>query len=781
MRVPPPQSLRIDRRTLLRDAAERLGPRLPPGWRPGDPTDPGWQLLEQAAWMVESMSEALDRYPFAMLQQLVHLTGGSVVPARPALGVAAVEVARSGTLTTSHEEPAPATFCTRQTEDQDFVSFCPAEPSVTLRPWVGLRISRIDHGKVLDLGGSDENPQFGWAGPPAPDGAVNGEAIRFQIEADPALADELLQATCQAHEDRRREGSVGWLRLHHERQPGRPPTLVARVQVSGAFAALEGSPRPAEITGILSPLPGSTWVPPTLVSGDPALPRGVRGRPPLAGAEPGTIRVPDVPPDFPLDQLLVREPVPVPREVLRPMWDWICGLNSRLRGAPPRVLRAFGGGPQALGPSAWLGPLLNRGLVPSGVTAHVVHLRSRADERPTAGARVALVCPGSETATPSWAALGERGQIKPLSARLAWEIDVPVPSGPRARVTAWDLDDLDDARDILATVEGDLLGVIANAVLVVNAPVVRDGRQVEVTRATPLPVRLLHGDIVETLPPAASAPLALIEQEGETRVQDWCGVNLDPTQGLLCLNAPDREGVARRLRAGSLVHLRWYRRTDGNAGNVDAGDIALVETSGMRDPWIAGVTNPLPTTGGRDRESADVAMERLLSPATATPVLPADFERLIRHALGTARARWMVRCWSWAERSLVPAVWWPPDEGARPSELDRAGPEVLLVVLGPESGPLSPDELAEVRHEVDALMRGLGERLPVVQRAVVLPLHRLLVRGEAPVRLPSFVAPVDPIEDAQGRVARLPPGRLLLNAAITRAEPAAATPERTSP
>ena len=66
MRVPPPGLLKVDRGLLLQDVRERLAERIPHYANlDQDPTDPGWLLLEQAAWLVELLSEQLDAYPYA--------------------------------------------------------------------------------------------------------------------------------------------------------------------------------------------------------------------------------------------------------------------------------------------------------------------------------------------------------------------------------------------------------------------------------------------------------------------------------------------------------------------------------------------------------------------------------------------------------------------------------------------------------------------------------------------------------------------------------------------
>ena len=44
-----------------------------------DATDPAWVILEQAAWLVELLSEQLDRYPYHLVQEFVHMMGGASI------------------------------------------------------------------------------------------------------------------------------------------------------------------------------------------------------------------------------------------------------------------------------------------------------------------------------------------------------------------------------------------------------------------------------------------------------------------------------------------------------------------------------------------------------------------------------------------------------------------------------------------------------------------------------------------------------------------------------
>ena len=72
MRVPRPDLLKLTKESLLEDVRERLGEKYPDYKEESeyDATDPAWVILEQAAWLVELLSEQLDRYPYSMVQEL---------------------------------------------------------------------------------------------------------------------------------------------------------------------------------------------------------------------------------------------------------------------------------------------------------------------------------------------------------------------------------------------------------------------------------------------------------------------------------------------------------------------------------------------------------------------------------------------------------------------------------------------------------------------------------------------------------------------------------------
>ena len=176
-------------------------------------------------------------------------------------------------------------------------------------------------------------------------------------------------------------------------------------------------------------------------------------------------------------------------------------------------------------------------------------------------------------------------------------------------------------------------------------------------------------------------------------------------------------------------------------------------------------------------------MDRMFGPTGGVPVLASDFERSIRQALGARGYGWHIRCWTYAERALVSTALWPfggagaeadaESERVR-ARLDKAGPETLLVVLGPPDGQMSDADLDWARRTVRAMVRRLAARLPVVREAVVTrfwPLQ-LEARGAPPTDIitPSYdLQNMDgQLRDRVGRVAAsIPQATLVLNGAVT--------------
>jgi hypothetical protein len=123
---------------LLRDIRDRLSQRIP-AYGDDDirPTDPGWLMIEEAAWMVELLSEQLDRYPLSVVRQLLHLMGAEPLPATPAVGLVCVKVAHGGILSTPHELPPSTRMFTAQTETRDLIEFRTFEPDFLVGGWMG--------------------------------------------------------------------------------------------------------------------------------------------------------------------------------------------------------------------------------------------------------------------------------------------------------------------------------------------------------------------------------------------------------------------------------------------------------------------------------------------------------------------------------------------------------------------------------------------------------------------------------------------------------------------
>ena len=254
------------------------------------------------------------------------------------------------------------------------------------------------------------------------------------------------------------------------------------------------------------------------------------------------------------------------------------------------------------------------------------------------------------------------------------------------------------------------------------------------------------------------------------------------------MNAPDNNGEQRQIRPGKVITFDWYRRTDGHFGNVPSGAIQVIEQPPRTKPLILSVHNPLDTFFGSDRESELEAIDRMFHAGGAVPVTSADWERIIRVALGVRGRGWMVRCWSYAERSLISTRLWPlQTEDAQVErenvrlerDLDSAGPETLFVVIGDTTEKLDDGDLDWARGIVKGLVRRNKHRIPIVTSCIVSRFTPLtLVKSDDfhdEIVMPSFS-----IGDMTGGIIRDPDGlecsflgesgRLLLNAAIIKIE-----------
>lgn len=836
MRVPPPGLLKLDRKQLLRDVRDRLVDRLPRyGSGPDDPTDPGWILLEEAAWLAEVLSEQLDRYPFAVVQQLLHILGGHLRPALPSLGALVVAVNTEGVMRTEADLPAPWRFFTPQNERKETVEFVAAEPEVSL--WKGRVVSvcELREGELFRSGRRGEDKglgaQIAWRHAPARSAVFDRELVRYTaMTPNP----EDLAKSMSGALGRLGERNLGWLRLSVERSSSEQVTLVAEVDPAGAFArtAPGGIWTGGDLPGDWGTLDESTWTPPVTISDHPLLPPRMRGQKPMPSPEEGRILIPDVPVDFPVAKLLTRRASPVPGTVVEAIWRTVAAQDTKLVGIKPSIKRIFKpADPKEPEEPTWLPGALELGLyarLAGGAFAGsgprtVAHVNLSTLRAEPGTARLALLLADASFERPPqievWGmdATGTPGQHA-LKHRVAWYLPAPPPAGTRglAGILAIDVPIQPELTDLLLACAGAPHGVLLNAVMVANLPAVRDGRRWTIQRNVPESVNLLFEDVVgpdvvellleQPIPEVTAAvlrrmPLCWLGAEGQKPVMDYTGVQLDPSEGKVTFNAPDGQGNVRPLRPGTRMRLDWYRRTDGEAGDVGPGAISLVEQPPETTPSIAKVTNPLGTFFGADRESPEAAIDRMAVPSGGLPVLPTDWERLVRQALGNRAQGWMVRVWTYTERSLLTTATWPLEPGERdlgaPDDpesrrftraLGTAGPDQLLVVVGPPDKVLSEPELDWARQVIVRQVRLLAARIPTIRGAIVTRFWPLTLAsaeadgGDAGEELVGLVAPDEALalptfsvgelsgtlRDPQGRAAPIPRVELLLNAAVVR-------------
>ena len=807
MRVPPPKSMKLERAALLADVRERLAERLPE-YADGvaDPTDPGWLLLEQAAWMVEMLTEQLDHFPYAVIHQLIHLMGGQLRPAQPALGVMVVHPEQAGELRVPASRPTSWRFYTSQTEERDIIEFLPAESGVPVRPGRVSSITALRGGELMDAG-VDERPeglagQVAWRGDLTRSRTFDREVIRYTVlGADAASLHKTMEEVIAGMKERH---PAGWLGLSAALESERV-VLTAWVDPALAFAdeAPGGLAMGGDLAGSWGSLLESTWTPPVTVADHPGLPLRIRGTRPLPGAYEGSLLVPDVPPHFPVAELLERRAAPIPDSVVEAIWSTLASMDTRLAALRPVITRDLlpPEDPETDAGPVWVANALRgdawRGLAGEGERTFI-HVDLGEAVGAATSLRVGLV-PARSGGLPAVLARGiERAGLgdAPLEATIAWALPAPARDGGRGmdRVFALDIPLSPEHSGVLLAVDGRVEGAFLNAVLAINAPVVQDGRGTSIDRTVPTGISLFNRDLVtaevieqlldgpiprDTAARIRAVPLSLLEVEGQQPIRDFQGVNIDPSAGELVLNAPDPSGDTRTLRPGTRLTLQWYRRTDGALGEVPAGAVQYVGQSNRLRPRLLGVTNPLGTWFGGARESDEAAVERLFAPAGETPVLPSDWELAIRRALGSRARGWVVRCWSYSERALVSAGIWPldshdPEALALQDALKRADPKTLLVVLGPSDELLSHEDLDWARQTVEDLVQRLARRLPAVRAATVARFWPLSMRveetAEAPP-LPTFdVGEMrGTLVDPTGREAP-PPQRevLLLNAAVVR-------------
>ncbi len=787
MRVKRPGSLAISRESLLLDARERLAERLPAWAAPlaGDPLDPGWMLLEEAAFMVEALSEQLDQHPFAALQQFLHLSGASLLPALPAVGAVALAPAAAGML--REARPGDLRLLSAQTETRDAIAFTLAEPAVPLRPGLVSSLVELRGGAIQRVGRAWGEGAVGELvrrrGPPSPSEALAEERIVFTLVS--ASPDRTLAAAREAIARLAEEGP-GWLGLSVARGDGGAIELSARVDLSGVFrqGAPGGQHAGGDLVGRWGDLPGSRWAPAVRVADDPRLPLALRGAAPPPGPQDGTLLLPDLPAHLPTAGLLVREPAPIPPGARDAIWRAIAAMHLDLAAIRPSVRHRVEPvrGP---GEPRWLEAALGSGewerILEDGLS--VAEIRLPAAARGPGPLRVAVL--RAEEAGIRALGLEAGGAMGPLPVQPRWRL----PAGGKTFSTL-EIELSEVHEGLLLVSASPLEAVCLNPALVLNAPVVQDGRRVLVERGVPEAVSLRAEDLVGpdvlaravqgALPPETRAllgrlPLGLLTLSSGDELRDLSGVGLDESAGLLTLNAPDARGHLHRLRRGESVTVGWYRRTDGASGDLEEGEIAHVEQRAGDRPRLLAVSNPIPTRGGQDREREEEAMERLFGAPADLPVLASDWERLLRQALLARGRGWVLRVWTYAERTLLQTRLWPLDGGpeqlALRQALADAGPDTLLVVLGPSDRPISEAELSWARETVDAAVERVRARAPALRRALLTPFWGLSLEGSAelpPTPCWDSALICGALVDPRGRRAPCPPSGLLLNAAVVR-------------
>lgn len=814
MRVSPPASLRLDREVLLRDIRDRLSQRIP-AYGDDDirPTDPGWMMIEEAAWMVELLSEQLDRYPLSVVRQLLHLMGAEPLPATPAVGLVHAKVTHAGVLHTPPELPPATRMFTAQTETRDLIEFVPLEARAALRPADIGGIVEQRGGTLFAVGviaEGDLEGQSAVVGPPRPLTVFEGERVRFRMRT--TNPDDIREALTQATEGllQRR---IGWLDFQISDGDTNELVLTVKVDPDGCFryTVPEGFAPGGDVVADIGLLDDHNWQPTFTIADDERTAARFRGREPARGPRNNTRLIQEVAPQSEIAGLLRPRPQPLPTSVITAIWRTLTNLDSRLARLRVSVERYLEG-PALESPEArWVSGVLALGDwdgVIGGAPCTIVCVDVPEGARKAGPLRVTTVSSARAPGPSSVRAVGLGGSARlresPRVVRAAWQIDLP--GGPDERglrsFRCWEIDLVENDSGVLLLLDETPEQVLLNTFLVINAPVKRDEREIIVERAVPEAVDLIDGDLVTpgVIARLTDAPLPgglrdalhdlplarMIAQNGEV-LRDYAGMSVDPAQGRVVINAPDSNGVTHRVSAGGTITVQWVRRTDGAMGNVEANAIEYVEQPPGSLPLIAAVRNPAPTTMGSARERDEECMDRLFGPQDGLPILPGDWERHLRARLGARGRDWLVRVWGHAERSLLTTHLWPlaaplDPSGAEPArvraELERAGPETLLVVVGPQRGEISEADVDWARQIIEAAVARVQARLPNIRKVVVARLWPLTVdlgEEEAPTALPTFDAQMVAgglLEDGQGRRAPAPLHGLFLNAAVVSARAA---------
>jgi hypothetical protein len=805
LKLSPPGSLRLDRERLLEDVQARLAERMPGlDEADPDPTDPGWLLLEQATWLAEQLSAELDRYPLAVLQQFLHLVGARLEPAVPPVGVLVVSPREAGEIQVNRDRPADWRFFTAQTEDRDPIEFVPAEPSAPLSPlevrgtwwWDGTQLFNVT-GPRAD-GGEGAGGSVVPTGNPNRSAAFDRERVDYRLVATDT---ETLLERINGVIEKMNVTDSAWLELEAKQVGDSEVVVEARIS---SFAALQraagGRVAPGgDLLVPWQPVEGSTWTPPVKFAKSPRLPLRLRGSEPMPGPEDGTLLIRSLPASLSLENLLIPSAAPLPRPVVDAIWRALRRLDSRVSGLRPQVERSLETPEGGSAPSPWISAVLrsNAWARLTGTTPRsFVYLEVPEEVEVGRRLRIALQWPrpASLADVQAWA-IDEAGiSDDPLNVTEAWSLPVPSPTDSQGldHVQALDIEIAAGQNGILLSLQNRPRAVLPNAIVVINAPLVPDGRELIVERAVPESASLLEEDIVgpdvmsrllqqplgdSTRRMLAALPLARFTVPIHEPIDDFEGIGLDSTEGRIVFNAPDGDGSVRDLRPQTSVTIEWYRRTDGSTGEVEPGTIRYVEQAPSTRPHLNDCVNPSAAWFGSERESEIDARERMFSPTSDLPVVPGDWERLIRRELGARARGWIVRVWGHAERALISTACWPigdhdeaPEARRFQAALETAGPDTLVVVLGPRDRVLAMAELDAARRVINAVIKRVRRRLPTIQRTEVTRLWPLTMEVEDNTNppLPCFAAPdlSGTLVDPTGGRSSPPAVALLLNAAV---------------
>ena len=502
MRVPHPGSLKLDREQLLEDVRARLSQALPE-YADGeeDPSDPGWLLIEQAAWLVEMHSRRLDQYPFSVVQYFVHMMGGQLQPAHPSLGAVVVQVQTEGQLKVDPRYPSPYRFFTSQNEERDAVEFVPVESLVDLRRAEVRSIADVLLGELYVVaegvagGPGHLDGHVVWRGDGRKSRVFESESAVFTIIS--STVEQTLKDVEKAIE-LLEERTLGWLSVKAEGSSDGKVIVTAKVDLGLAFAAtVEGGLAPGgDLVGAWAALDGSTWTPPVFIADHPLLPSRLRGSRPMPGLEEGSIVIPDIPANFPVAELLQRRCEPLPSVVIEGIWETLQNMNSKLATTRPKVERFFAPADGDFqGEPSWVASAVASGVwdrVCRGERRTIFDISLTKPRDAASRLRVAMVVAGNAPSISDVEFIGIEGSdvktATPLKHNVAWRLALPSPEHEAAMdtVIAFDISLPPGCEGVLMSTETAARGLLLNALLVANMSTVRDGRTVSVERNIPM-------------------------------------------------------------------------------------------------------------------------------------------------------------------------------------------------------------------------------------------------------------------------------------------------------